>query len=493
MGAVFLSGALGFAAGAFTFSLAPVAGATVGFVGLVGAIFLIAFFVYRRQTYLLIGVLVLCAACGMGRVLLVSDTAPPSLAPSIGTEVSLEGTVVADPDIRETHQRVTIALEDTKVLAVANLHPEVRYGETVRVEGRLALPEAFVTDGGRTFRYDRFLAKDGVVALVERAEIEIIAPRESMVTQVRGFFSDIKQGFLSALSLALPEPHASLAGGLVAGGKQGLGKDLLDAFIVSGLVHIVVLSGYNVMIVAEAVLRALSFLPRRMAATAAVLTIGAFVLAAGAGPASIRAGLMASIALFARATYRTYDALRALVLAGVVMLLFNPLLIAYDPGFQLSFVATLGLMLGTPLIEKHLSMIRSGFLREIASATIAAQIAVLPLLLYQNGLFSVVALPANLLVLPIVPLAMAASAFAGVIGFLIPTLAPVAGLPAYALLSYVVAVVEISANLPLAAFYVPAFPAIVMILAYAGLGYYVWKRRALITTPSGSGSLLRSS
>jgi len=496
-GYVFFTSAFCFALGILAASLFPTPLPAAGFVAVLGIVLLCVYLIAKRSPYLYIGMCVLLLGLGMVRVAFVPSILPEAFHQLIDTNVTLEGRVVADPDVRETTQRVTIKVThegtEAKVLAVAELFPEIRYGEQVRVTGKMVRPEPFDTDGGRVFRYDQFLAKDGIFTLVERASLEVLAPRAGVAANVRGFFSDVKEGFLSSLSQALPEPHSSLAGGLVAGGKQGLGTGLLDAFIRSGLVHIVVLSGYNVMIVAEAVMRALAIFPRRIAASAAVLTIGMFVLAAGAGAASIRAGLMAGIALFARATYRTYDALRALTLAGVLMLLWNPLLLAYDPGFQLSFVATVGLILGAPLIETRLSSIKNDFFRDIAASTIAAQIAVLPLLLYQNGLFSVIALPANLLVLPLVPLAMAASALAGLAGFLVPSLAPVAGLPAYALLSYIIAVVESSSALPLAAFSLPAFPFAVVLLAYAGLVYLVWKYRALIPLPSESVRLLRSS
>ncbi|MBP9816885.1 MAG: ComEC/Rec2 family competence protein [Candidatus Pacebacteria bacterium] len=478
-------GAIGFALGI----LASLSLAASGFIGLLGLLLLLAG--TKRTLYTSISIFLLLVAIGSGRTLLM-PTFPEPLRPLLNTNVVMEGRVVADPDIREESQRISLRTEEATVLAVVPLYPEVKYGEQVRVEGKLVLPEPFDTTGGRVFRYDHFLEKNGIFVLVERAHLEVLAPRDGALTNLRGFFSDVKTGFLASLATALPEPEAALAGGLVAGGKQGLGDSLLDAFIRSGLIHIVVLSGYNVMIVAEAVLRLLSVFPRRIATTAAALTIGAFVLAAGAGAASIRAGLMAGIALFARATYKTYDAVRALVVAGILMLLWNPLLLAYDPGFQLSFVATLGLILGAPLVERKLTSIKNNFIREIAASTIAAQISVLPLLLYQNGLFSVVALPANLLVLPVVPLAMAASALAGLAGFLIPTVAPIIGLPAYVLLAYIVKVVEVSSSLPLAAFSVPAFPFIITVLAYAGLGYYVWKNKEFIRAPAGDVNLLRS-
>jgi competence protein ComEC len=337
----------------------------------------------------------------------------------------------------------------------------------------LELPEPFETTGGRVFRYDSFLAKDGVFSVIQNARVEVLAPREGVWLGIRGALSDFKFQGLDALAKALPEPNASLAGGLILGGKQGLGKELLNDFITSGLVHIVVLSGYNVMIVADAVFRMFGFLSKRWAAGAAVFTILSFVLVAGAGAASVRAGIMASIALYGRASGRKYHALRALIFAGVLMLIQNPLVLAFDPGFQLSFIATLGLIFGTPITERWLTFIRSPFLREIASSTIAAQIAVLPLLLYQNGLFSLVALPANLLVLPVVPIAMLLSAFAGLAGLLVPGIAPLLGFPAHMVLSYIIGAVELFAHVPFAAVSLPAFPFVLVIAAYAVLGVYV--------------------
>ncbi len=434
-----------------------------------------------RIVYAVAGVVLLGVLFGSARVMLVPQQVPSVLVGMPGTEVTFEGVIVADPDLRETSQRVTVETSEfgkkIKLLAVAPLYPKVRYGERVHVSGTLERPEPFDTNGGRVFRYDRFLAKDGIFVLMKQAQISTTGARAWQLEGM-GLLLDARHAFLNALSRALPEPHASLAGGLVAGGKQGLGSALLDAFVVSGLVHIVVLSGYNVMIVAEAVLRMFSFLPKRLATSLAGATIGAFVLAAGAGAASARAGLMAGLALIARATGRTYAVVRALLFVAFVMLLINPFLLAYDPGFQLSFVATLGLILGAPVVEKKLGFVRSPFWRDLLAATLAAQVSVLPLLLYQTGLFSLVSLPANLLVLPVVPLVMLLSAIAGGVGLVVPALAPLVGMPAYALLSYIIGVVKVSSSLPLAAISLPAFPFWVTVLGYAGLGWWCFGRVA---------------
>ena len=481
-GRLLLTGVGGFFLGILLYSFSGFGWFSISYALLISALFFILWTHKKEATHLTVGVLALGILLGALRTELVPKTLPDEFQSMVGSERTIEGRVVADPDIRENNQRLTVELKgekaNTNVLVVAPLFPKVSYGETVRATGVLALPEPFETTGGRVFRYDRFLAKDGVFMVLEQASLEVVAPRSGVVFEARGALSDFKFEGMRALAAALPEPQASLAGGLILGGKQGLGKELLQDFITSGLVHIVVLSGYNVMIVADAVFRVFGLLSKQWAAGFAVATIFSFVLAAGAGAASIRAGIMAAIALYGRATGRTYDAFRALLVAGVAMLLWNPLVLAYDPGFQLSFIATLGLIFGAPLTERWFSFIPLKFLREIVSSTVAAQIAVLPLLLYQNGLLSLVALPANVLVLPFVPLAMLLSAIAGAAGLLLPSVAPYLGFPAYVALSYITGVVEIAANVPFAAISLPSFPFALVVVTYAALGVLVVKLRA---------------
>ncbi|MCI0597823.1 ComEC family competence protein [Candidatus Parcubacteria bacterium] len=484
MNRLLLVSVIGFALGVLAFSLFEFGWSVVVFIFLLGIVFL--FFRVRKKSavFTAASIFMLAAVLGGVRVLLQPSALQDTFVPLIETRTTLEGVIVADPDLREEHQRLTVKVEKegahTNILVVTQLFPHVSYGERIRFSGTLQVPEPFDTDNGRTFRYDTFLAKDGIFSVMQNATIEVIARREGILTHIRGALSDFKFTGIDALGVALPEPQASLAAGLILGGKQGLGEELLADFIRSGLIHVVVLSGYNVMIVADFVLRLFGFLSKRFAASAAALTIGAFVLAAGAGPASIRAGLMAGFALYGRATGKTYEAFRALVIAGLLMVVWSPLTLAYDPGFQLSFVATLGLIFGTPIVERWFAFVKNSFLREIASATVAAQTAVLPLLLYQNGLFSLVALPANFMVLPIIPLAMLLSALAGLAGLLVPFAAPVLALPAYGVLSFITLVVETASRVPFSALSLPAFPFVFVLIAYVLVGWFV--RRAMVRT-----------
>ncbi len=471
-------GVFGFASGIILCSLFVLSWPVVAFVFLLAGISGGAYAVYKVRTYAYLCTLLLCVMLGMVRVLCVPMEVPAPFVPLVDTPVQLSGTIVRDPDIRETAQRVTVRVERegvlTNVLVVAPLYPRLSYADRVQIAGTLTYPKAFETDGGRSFDYPHFLAKDGVFVLIQRAQVTIQATELSVLERVPRALFAIRRAFARGVSHALPEPESSLAVGLIAGGKQGLGNELLEAFTVSGLLPIVVLSGYNVMIVAEAVLRSLRFLPRVGATGVAGIVILLFVLASGAGASAVRAGVMAGVGLFARATGRTYDALRALVFVFVLMLAHNPLLLLYDPGFQFSVIATLGLIVGSPLVSKRLTWVKSGVLREVLATTISAQLFVLPLLLFETGNLSFIAVPANILVLPVVPFAMLLSFVAGVVGLLVPFAAPIVGLPAYALLHYIVSVARVAAELPLAHTIIPAFPFVVVLLLYGLLGAGVW-------------------
>jgi competence protein ComEC len=425
------------------------------------------------------------ASLGAVRMALSESPPPQSFVAEVGRRVQYEGVVTADPDVRDANQRVQVRVtsgdDSTEMLAVAPRYPAVMVGDRVRVSGTLGVPEPFADDNGRTFRYDKYLERDGVRFMLNFASlrVESHAPWYSLPALLaRG-----KHSFLDGIAATLPEPHASLAGGIVIGGKSGLGNDLKDDFVRSGLVQIIVLSGYNVMVVAELIILAFSLtaLPRRWAAGAGALALLLFVGIAGFSATAIRAALMALIALYARATGHTYAAGRALLFAVFLMLAWNPLYLAFDPGFGLSVAATAGLIWLAPIIETFLSSIKSAFWKNAVATTLAAQIAVLPLLLYDTGNLSLVAVPANLLVMPVIPLAMGFSALAGFAGMLFGALAPLAGIaaafPAYLLNAYILFIAQASAALPLASATLHPFPFWLVLAAYAALIFFASSKR----------------
>ena len=285
-----------------------------------------------------------------------------------------------------------------------------------------------------------------------------------------------KAAFMNGLENVLPEPAVGLGEGLLLGVKHSLGDELESAFRETGIIHIVVLSGYNVMLVVAFVMFVLGyFLSIRLRVVAGILAIISFALLVGLSATVVRASIMASLLLIAQATGRMYLALRGLFGAGLIMVVFNPYLLLYDVGFQLSFLATLGLILLAPLLEKVFSFV-SNFagLRLFLVATIATQIAVLPLLLYQIGQFSVVSVVVNVLVLPMVPIAMLLTFATGMLAMLSTKLALLLAYPTYWSLSYINNLALWFADLPFAAFTVPTFAFYIVPVSYLIIGLAIW-------------------
>ncbi|KKW43938.1 MAG: ComEC/Rec2-related protein [Parcubacteria group bacterium GW2011_GWB1_57_6] len=475
---------IGFAGGVFVRSLTSGWEPAVFFVLAAGVFG--AFYYFKRHIFYALAIaFCLVAALGAVRMALSESPLPTVFVAEVGQRVSYEGIVVSDPDVRDANQRVEIRVskgnESTTMLAVAPRYPSVAVGDRVFVSGTLAIPEPFADDNGRIFRYDKYLERDGVRFMLNFAYLRVESPAPWY--SLPAALARVKHAFLDGIAATLPEPHASLASGIVIGGKSGLGEKVKEDFVRSGLVQIIVLSGYNVMVVAEWVIAALALtaLPRRWGAAAGAFALLMFVGIAGFSATALRAALMALIALYARATGRTYAAGRALLLVVFLMLLWNPLYLVFDPGFGLSVAATTGLIWLAPIVETFLSFMKSSFWKNAVATTLSAQIAVLPLLLYDTGNLSLVSIPANLLVMPFVPLAMGSSALAGFAGMLFGSMAPLIGIvlafPAYLANAYLLFIARESAALPLAAFSLPPFPFWLALVAYAGLIYLASSKR----------------
>lgn len=406
-----------------------------------------------------------------------------SLEADLGKEVTLEGIVVQEPNLRERSQQLFVEVEEDLVLVSADRLNQVSYGDTLIFTGTLEKPESFTTDLGRTFEYQNYLLAKGVEYHVSFAEITVESSNNG--NRLITYLLYVKHQFMDAIESVLPEPQAGLGEGLLLGVKQALGDSLEADFRATGIIHIVVLSGYNIMLVVAFVLFILGFFLRpKQRAIVGIAAIVCFALIVGLSATVVRASIMASLLLIAGVLGRSYHVLRALFLAGAVMVFINPYILLYDIGFQLSFMATLGLILVAPRFETMLASVPNRIgIREFLIATIATQIAVLPLLLYHIGEISLVAVMVNVLVLPVVPFAMLFTFIAGVISLFSVTVGTGVGLLAYLSLSYIIVIAETFAALPFAAITVPQFSAWwVSIMYTAPLAGYLWyKRRASAT------------
>lgn len=470
---------LGFSSGIFLTSLITPNVALSAFSSALAVVCVVAHKKTGRAAYFLVTLTFVAFALGTLRMSVAQEKLPAQFAAEVRHRETYTATVVGSPDLRDATQRVVVRLtrgdESAKALVVTARYPVLTAGDTVRVTGTLIPPSAFTDERGRTFRYDKYLEKDGILLTMQFATVHFL--HSAAPYSVSAFLSRAKRAFLHGINVALPEPYASFAGGIVIGGKSGLGETLEEAFIRSGLIQIIVLSGYNVMVVAEWVILLSQSLraSKRVSALFGAAALLLFVGIAGFSATALRATLMALIALYARATGRSYTAGRALLVTIVLMLLYAPLSLVYDPGFDLSVAATAGLIWLAPLFEQRLMGIRNTYWKNALATTLAAQVAVLPLLLYETGNLSFVSIPANLAVIAVMPLAMAAAALAGIGGVLLGTVSSAAavalGSPAYLLSAYCIWVARTSAALPWSAALVPTFPFMVVVLAYVLLIY----------------------
>ncbi|MDP2676815.1 MAG: ComEC/Rec2 family competence protein [bacterium] len=400
-----------------------------------------------------------------------------------GTSVMLRGTIIEEPDERERYTRLIVdgselfdwakkewkAMPPEKILVTANHYPSFSYGDIVEVRGDIRRPENFEDSG---FDWEGYLAKDEIYLEVSYPKVQFIEHGGFFLK--RWLFS-LKGAYLENIQILLPEPHASFLGGLTVGARRAIPEDLLDRFRAVGVIHIVVLSGYNVTIIARALAGVLGFfLPWMVSVFAGVLGIILFAILTGGAAPVVRASIMAILIYTAQATGRVNRVIIALLIAGAGMIFMNPKILRFDASFQLSFLATLGLIYLAPRFEKRLSWIPKRFgLREAATATLSAQLAVTPLILSLMGTFSIVALPVNMFVLIAVPYAMFFGALAGMLGFISHTIAFPFAWIAYLLLEYQLKIVELFSSLPFAEFSIPEFPVIVMIFLYVMMGWHV--------------------
>ena len=396
---------------------------------------------------------------------------------------TIVGVIDTEPSIQGASQSFTVHVQkisglsagkeaeatiDTRVLVTVKLYPRYSYGDHLSLTGKLAPPRNFGNDpasSGRSFDYVHYLSKDGILYLLKSPTVEVVATGQGNILMAD--LLRLKQAFLKNIYSALGEPHAALAAGLVIGEKAGLGKDLLNDFRRSGLIHIVVLSGYSITIVATAVRAILSFLPRAVGLVLGAISMVLFSILVGGGATVVRSCSMALLAISAQLMYRDYSAMRALFITAYLMILQNPYIVLYDPSFQISFLATLGLMLFSKPLERPFHFVPETLgMRGFVTSTFATQIAVFPLLIYMMGNASLVGVFANLLVLPIIPLTMLAVFFTGAGAFVSVYISAFAAAFAYAFLGYTISLVQFFSHIPFAVVNIKTYPLWMMWATY---------------------------
>ncbi len=373
-----------------------------------------------------------------------------------------QGTVVDEPDPRAGSTRLTVEMVsvhlegDTprpvsgRALLEAPRYPALHYGDRLRFSGRLQTPrEGF---------YQDYLARQQIYSIVRRPQIEVLPGRGGSLLK-RTLFG-LKAEAQARLRQILPDPEVSLLSGVLLGNEQGIPGTLMEDFNATGATHVIAISGFNISIIVALLLTWLGrVIPRRRAGIVTIAVIAAYTVFVGADAAVVRAAVMGSLLTVGSLLGRQTFGPASLMAAAIAMTCAQPLLL-WDVGFQLSCVATLGLMLYVePLqkaalwaLEKRLSPAAAGrlvrLLNDSLLVTTAAQITTLPLIAYQFGRVSPVSLLTNLLILPVQPALMIVGGVAAVAGLLWLPLGQVLGWLSYPFLWWTIRVVEATASVP---------------------------------------------
>ncbi len=397
------------------------------------SVILIVFVLWKRYVYLLPVLIIVGVVLGLWRGS-IEQAQLVIYKQLYGRALTISGSVSEDADVgkngelilRLDHVRVADRDIAGKVWVVAATKAEVKRGDIVTAKGKLG--EGFGTFSGTMYRAQ--------VQAVQRPEPGDVA------RQVRDWFAD-------AVRLAIVEPQASLGIGYIVGQRRALPEELSQALQIAGLTHIVVASGYNLTILVRLARRLFEKISKYLSALCAGAMVVSFVAVTGASPSMTRAGLVAGLSLMAWYYGRKFHPLVLLPFAAMITVLINPSYMWGDLGWQLSFAAFAGVMIVAPLLQAYFfGNKKPGTIRQILGETISAQLVTLPILVLAFAQFSNVAIIANLLVLPLVPLAMLLTFVAGVGALVVPSVAWLIGQPAQWLLAYMTTVTEYLSKLP---------------------------------------------
>ncbi len=458
---IFIFACASFAAGVFLASWLQVGLFwSMGLTALSASVFALGYQAGARKVFL--------PACflffvGLGAFRLQASFSENRYAPVFESKQEMEGLIVEDPDIRPDRQLLTFQPDgfNQRALVTASRAQDYFYGDRVVVEGKFKEPKSY-----EDFDYRKYLERYEIYSVVSYPKILVLKTGEGNLAKL--WLLKLKQAFVKNLSAKFEEPYSSLLLGILIGAKKTLSAELTANFQATGLSHIVAVSGYNITILASFLGFTAYFFGRKASFWFSLLAIFGFAVIAGWSASVVRAAVMGSVLLLGLKVGRPYAAGPGIALAAAVMVALNPRVLFWDVGFQLSFLATLGIVYGLPLLEK-MSGLESDALgfRAAALSSLAAIVATLPLSLMQFGQLPVYALLANLLVLPAVPYVM-------LLGFLatLPFLGPGFAFVSKFLLAYIVWAVGLIAHWPGAVFKISLGPLAVFAAYGLVLGLY---------------------
>jgi competence protein ComEC len=395
---------------------------------------------------------------------------------------TITGFVVEAPDVRDCYVNLRVSARDLEIdggmrpveglaLVRTGRHPSYEYGDEVQIEGKLETPPE-----SEDFSYKDYLARQGIHSMVDYGRITILSRGHGDLFH-RTIYA-LKGRFQQTIARLFPDPSASLLTGILLGIETGIPRSLMEDFNATSTTHIIAISGFNIAIVGGAIGSLTKrFLGRYRAALVSIFAIVVYTLWVGADASVVRAAIMGTVSLIAIIAGRQTYALASLAAAALLMTLWNPSVL-WDVGFQLSFAASLGLILLVRPWEGGVRALLSRWLTEERAAALvrllsgplfvsmAAQLAVWPITLFHFRRLSLISPLTNFLIIPAQPPVMVLGGIATILGSLHPLLGQPVAWVAWLFPAYTIAVVQFTSRFPLTSIELGGFSAGAMWLYY---------------------------
>ncbi len=396
----------------------------------------------------------------------------------INQEISFIGIVNNQPVQKEKSSKLEVKLTEFKgkILITSFKYPEYEHGDKLKITGKLEEAPVF-----ESFDYKEYLARNNIYGLMFFPEIELLE-KDSGNSIMRILFS-IKNNLKQSLNEIIPLPQSALLEGLLFGDEDGFSKEWINKFNLTGTRHITAVSGMNITILSALILNFLLLLGfwRHQAFYLSIILIIFYILMIGAPASGIRAGIMAIIFLTAQHLGRASNATRLIIFSAVLMLFFNPFLLI-DIGFQLSFLAVMGLIYLQPFFMHLLKKVPQNLeLRYSLAATLSAQAFTFPVLIYNFGYIPLIGPIANVLIVPLLPIITIFGFLVSVLAIFSNSLALIFSFPVYLILSYILKVIDFSFQISYLNLVFENVPWILVLISYLVLGFLVWKLQKKLT------------
>ncbi len=462
---------------------------------ILGFLFFISFiscFIFRKLKWLIIFCLIFFIFGALRADFFQTKIINNELQNFNGQEVILEGIVVQEPEIAQKNQKLIIKIEEVvqgptldnslfvgreKVLVYTLFYPEYQYGDKLQIEGILEEPPML-----DDFDYKQYLAQQGINSIIFLPKIDILSTERKV-----GFTSWIYKKILKGKSKlragveeSFPSSQSTLLRAMILGDKAGLTDELKNTLNKAGIRHLTAISGMHITILINLLM--LVFLGlglwRKQAFWLTMVFILFFVVMTGLQSSTIRASIMGFLFLLGQNFGRTGDSLRAIIFGAGLMLAFNPFLL-FDAGFQLSFLAVLGINYLFPIFSGWLRKVPNIFqLKSILAMSLSAQIFTLPILIYSFGRISLVAPLTNILVLPFLPFIIVLGFLSAFFGIFSHFLALIFIFPCWLLLSYLLKIAEVFSSFAFSSIYLQiSWLWLIIFYLFLGLLIWHWKRQ----------------